>query len=101
MKGGVFLFTKETIAELAELSQLSLDENETAQAATSLNRLWADFLKLQEWCTHEITATTYGTETTNVLRPDTPTTSMSKADALQNGPDSSKGYFRVPQIIED
>lgn len=92
--------TKEIIEKTAYLARLKFDSNEEESIKKDLQEMinWVD--KLQEVDTEGVEPLTHMTVELNSLREDKAEHSISREDALQNGPKHDSKYFRVPKVIK-
>lgn len=91
---------KEEVEKVAELARLDLIEFEKDIFGGQLNTILDYFDKLKEIEISEVEPTSHVSVQRNVFREDQAVSAFSKNDLLQNSPDSKKGCFRVPKIIE-
>jgi aspartyl-tRNA(Asn)/glutamyl-tRNA(Gln) amidotransferase subunit C len=90
---------KGTVEYLAKLSRILLTEEEITRMKTELGTILSYVSQLNE------VETDMTGETFNVLglkdirRNDEVKPSLPKEDVLKNGPETSRGFFRVPKII--
>ena len=92
--------TPEEVRYVAKLARLSLSEAEVAETTRQLDGILSYVEKLGELDTSGVLPTTHALDIRNVLRPDTSGESLPNILALQNAPESLKGHFRVPKVIE-
>jgi aspartyl-tRNA(Asn)/glutamyl-tRNA(Gln) amidotransferase subunit C len=91
---------RKQVEHIAKLSRLSITEEEKDIFGTQLSNILDYIEKLNELDTRDVTPTSHVIELTNVLRDDTPRTSLPLEDALGNAPDRTEKFYRVPKIIE-
>ena len=92
--------TKEEVDKVAQLARLGFTEEEKGKLASQLNSILVYFDKLGELDTTGIEPTFHASTISNVFRDDKVESSISKEESLLNAPDSKRGCFRVPRIIE-
>lgn len=88
------------VQHIEALSMLKLQENEGRLFKAQLNDILLYIEKLSELDTRDIEPTSHVIPLTNVFREDDLTPSLIQAQALHNAPDTLKGFYRVPKIIE-
>lgn len=95
------MINKDEVKRVANLARLRLSEEETTQYQQDLNQILqaADKLKLVD--TEGIEPTAHAIPLRNVLRLDMTSESLGIDQVLKNGPEITKGYFRVPRIMEE
>jgi aspartyl-tRNA(Asn)/glutamyl-tRNA(Gln) amidotransferase subunit C len=92
--------TKEEVDKVAKLARLEFTEEEKGKFTSQLNSILEYFDKLGELDTRGVEATSHASAINNVFRDDEVESSISKEESLMNAPDSKRGCFRVPRIIE-
>ena len=92
--------TREDIENIAYLSRLKLSDEENENLTEQINRLFESVEKLQELETDDVEPTSHVIPVFNVFRKDEVTPSLSREDALANGPEVADGCFVVPRIVE-
>jgi len=85
---------------LAQLSRLSLSEEEKRLFSSQLDSILSYMDKLNELDTRNVSPTFHVISINNVLRDDMLKPSLGREDALSNAPDRTDKFFRVPRIIE-
>ncbi|MBF0473843.1 MAG: Asp-tRNA(Asn)/Glu-tRNA(Gln) amidotransferase subunit GatC [Nitrospirae bacterium] len=89
------------VAHIEALSMLRLESDEAELFKGQLNDILLYIDKLNELDTSDIEPTSHVIPLTNVFREDVLiTSSLPQDQALKNAPDASKGFYRVPKIIE-
>ena len=91
---------RQTIAQLARLSRLELDEHEVERARGQLEQLLAHFDALQELDTDDVASSPYPWPMRLRLRPDEPGETLDPDEVLRNAPATRAGQFLVPKVIE-
>lgn len=89
-----------TVEHVAELAQLSLNEEEKELFRGQLSSILAYAERLQELDTEGIPPTATVLALQNVMRDDEVRPSLSLADVLANAPDVEADCFRVPVVLE-
>jgi aspartyl-tRNA(Asn)/glutamyl-tRNA(Gln) amidotransferase subunit C len=78
---------------------LTLTEEEKSLFAQQLNTILEYINKLNELDTTDVEPTSHVLSLKNVYREDISQLSLSHEEALNNAPDPSEGFYRVPKII--
>ncbi len=94
------MISKEQVKRVADLARLVLTESEMLQQQQDLNQILDAADRLKSVNTTDIEPTAHAIPLTNVTRDDLVVEGLSKNDAVKNGPEVTKGYFKVPQIME-
>ena len=92
--------TREEVLKVAALAKLSITEEEIEEFTRQFNEILEYFNKLNELDTTNVEPTSHVLDLKNVFREDAARPSLEAALTLTNGPDSDRGFFRVPKIIE-
>ena len=87
------------VEKIAKLSMLKLTEEEKSIYGSQLGSILEYINKLNELDTSKIEPTSHVLALDNVSRDDTPGCSLDVEEALQNAPDRSENFYRVPRII--
>jgi aspartyl-tRNA(Asn)/glutamyl-tRNA(Gln) amidotransferase subunit C len=95
------MISREDVEHVAELARLELTAVEKEQFSIQLNAILTYFEKLNELDTSAVEPTTQVIPMSNVLRDDVVQPSLERSKVLQNAPDESHFFFKVPRIIED
>ncbi len=91
---------KDTVKYVAHLSRIELEPEELEMLAGQLKDI-LDFIdKLSKLDTKDIQPTSHILPINNVLRDDSPGSSLPVAQALSNAPQKQEGFFVVPKVIE-
>lgn len=88
------------IEYVALLARLELTDEEKALFSRQLDSIIKYIDKLNELDTTDIEPTSHVLPMKNVFRADELRPSLSRDRALQNAPEESEGFYRVPRIIE-
>ena len=90
-----------TVANVAILSRLELDEKESALYSGQLASILSYIGKLNEVDTKDVLPTSHVLPNLkNVFRKDILKDSLDVSDALSNAPQKEGDLFKVPQVIE-
>ena len=95
------MITKEDVEHVAELARLELTHAENAQFITQLNDILTYFEKLNELDTRDVEPTSHVIPMANIFRGDEVRPSLERSKVLQNAPEESHFFFKVPRIIEE
>jgi len=93
------MIDERTMAKVELLAGLRLSPAERKKMREELAKILAYFQKLQEVPTEGVPPFSPLPGQVNVLREDEPSPSLSQEEALQNAPDRSDDYFRVPPLF--
>lgn len=88
------------VEHIAKLARLQLSDSEKALFGSQLTNILGYVEKLSELDTASVDATSHVLDISNVMRDDKVRPSLEVADALQNAPDHTDKFYRVPKIIE-
>lgn len=93
---------KETIKKLTELSRIGCTEIEQESLLHDLERILAYIEQLQEIDTENVPPCNHVLEgMVNVMREDSPGSSMSREEFLLNAPDRIAGLIRIPSVMRE
>ena len=92
--------TREHVAKVATLSRLSLTDTELDTFTHQLQNILKYVEVLSDVDTDDVEPMVHAIEQQNVFRDDKPLDSLSRENALQNGPNTDGSYFLVPPILE-
>ncbi|MCL5036278.1 MAG: Asp-tRNA(Asn)/Glu-tRNA(Gln) amidotransferase subunit GatC [Chloroflexi bacterium] len=92
--------TEEQVAGVAHLARLELEPEELAVYTEKLGGILEYVDKLQELDTEGIEATFQVVPMSNVFREDESRPGLSVDEVLQNAPERSGDYFKMPPILE-
>jgi len=88
------------VARIARLARLNLSDDELRLFAGQLARILDYFKQIQDLDTRGIEPVAHPWPGTSVLRDDVPAAGLSTAQALANAPQTERGHFRVPRVLE-
>jgi aspartyl-tRNA(Asn)/glutamyl-tRNA(Gln) amidotransferase subunit C len=91
---------RKDLEHIALLARLDLSPEELDAMKIHMDRMLQYVEKLNELDTAEVPPAPSVLDLSNVYRDDTPASSLSPEDALQNAPEKEEGGFRVPQVLE-
>jgi aspartyl-tRNA(Asn)/glutamyl-tRNA(Gln) amidotransferase subunit C len=92
--------TKDTIAKIAHLSRLEVDEKQAESMSASLTDILNWVEKLNELDTEHVAPLFTMSEEVNVLREDEIGEHLPHDRALKLAPKKDSDYFRVPKVLE-
>ena len=92
--------TKDDVTKVAALARLAISDKEADLYTVQLARILSHINKLSELDTTGVEATSYTVPLRPVMREDVAREPLDREKALGNAPESAKGCFKVPQIIE-
>jgi aspartyl-tRNA(Asn)/glutamyl-tRNA(Gln) amidotransferase subunit C len=95
------MITQEDVEHVAELARLELTAAEKEQFIAQLNQILTYMEKLNELDTTGVEPTSHVIPLSNVLREDEVRPSLDREAVLQNAPEESHFFFKVPRIIEE
>jgi aspartyl-tRNA(Asn)/glutamyl-tRNA(Gln) amidotransferase subunit C len=95
------MIERKDVDHVARLARLALTDAELEKMREQLNGILAYIEKLNALDTASVEPTSHAVPVLNVMRDDEPAACLSQDEALQNAPDRSGAFFRVPRIIED
>jgi len=90
----------ETIARMAHLARLDVNENEQDSLLKDMNNILHFMEKLNELDTSEVEPLIYLTDEYNVFRKDEIRSEVQPAEALKNAPEHDGVYFHVEKVID-
>ncbi|MFD2169801.1 Asp-tRNA(Asn)/Glu-tRNA(Gln) amidotransferase subunit GatC [Tumebacillus lipolyticus] len=92
--------TLKDVEHIANLSRLTLTEEEKVKMADQLGKILEFAGELQELDVQNVAPTTHSLPLKNVLREDVSREWLSQEEALSHAPDKENGQFRVPAVME-
>ena len=91
---------KEIVEHVASLARLEFEDEEKEMYINQLNSILTYMEKLDELDTTEIPSTSHAINLANVFREDLVIESLGSEKSLYNAPETDRGFFKVPKIIE-
>ena len=91
--------TDDQVRSVARLSRLRLSDEEIHHFAGQLSAVLDYVSKLNELHLDQIEPMAHAADVANVLRADEPGPAMSVDQVLQNAPDVSEPFFKVPKVL--
>lgn len=92
--------TRQEVEHVATLARLKLDDAEITMFTGQMDAILSYVDKLAELDTGNIIPTSHAVPMENAFRCDEIRPSMGTEMALANAPESTEGFFKVPQVIE-
>lgn len=92
--------TNDDVRYVAKLARLQIEEGELARYSQQLSTILGHIDKLSQLDLSDVEPTSHVLKLANVMREDVSRPSLTRDDALANGPEVESGAFRVPQILE-
>lgn len=91
---------EETLAKIAHLSRLEIDEKETDKMLRDMSNMLTFVEKLNEVNTDGVEPLTTMSHEVNALREDVVKQDLTHPEVLQNAPKKDAEFFRVPKVLE-
>lgn len=91
---------EETLAKIAHLSRLEIDEKETDKMLRDMSNMLTFVEKLNEVNTDGVEPLTTMSHEVNALREDVVKQDLLHTEVLQNAPKKDAEFFRVPKVLE-
>jgi aspartyl-tRNA(Asn)/glutamyl-tRNA(Gln) amidotransferase subunit C len=91
---------KEEIEYLGNLAKIGLTEDEKAQFAEELDKIIYYISQLSEVPTEKVSPVWHVLPVTNVFRKDEVKNSTEREKLLENAPEKTDRFFKVPKIIK-
>ena len=88
------------ILKLEKLSRLELSEDQRLKMQADLSKMLGMVQKLDELDLKDIKPLLHMTERSNVTRVDEVKNHIDTSTAMENAPDSTAEYFKVPKVIK-
>jgi aspartyl-tRNA(Asn)/glutamyl-tRNA(Gln) amidotransferase subunit C len=95
------MITRADVEHVAELARLELTAAEKEQFIAQLNSILTYIEQLGELNTAGVEPTSHVLPMSNVFRDDEVRPSLDRDQVLQNAPQESHFFFKVPRIIEE
>lgn len=95
------MIARQDVEHVAELARLELTPEERERFSAQLNEILTYIDKLNELDTTQVEPTSHVIPMANVWRDDEVRPSLDRELVLQNAPDTSHFFFKVPRIIEE
>ena len=91
---------KDTVAKIAHLARLEVNEQETENMVTDMTKILDFMAKLNEVDTSNVEPLIYMTSEVNTLREDVVRQEITHEEALFNAPEQDGKHFLVAKVIE-
>jgi aspartyl-tRNA(Asn)/glutamyl-tRNA(Gln) amidotransferase subunit C len=88
------------VDHVARLARLALTEEERERLRSQLPVILEHAERVQEVAAEHVPATSHPIPLSNVFREDEPEPTLSQEEALAGAPETEKGQFKVPRIVE-
>jgi aspartyl-tRNA(Asn)/glutamyl-tRNA(Gln) amidotransferase subunit C len=88
------------VEKIAELARLNLTPEEKNKFTKQFNIILEYFNKLNELDTSRIEPLSHTLDISNIFREDQVQPSLPVEKVLENAPDKTGNYFKVPKVIE-
>ena len=88
------------VDHVARLARLALTEEERERLRSQLPVILEHAERVQEVAAEDVPATSHPIPLSNVFREDEPEPTLSQEEALAGAPETEKGQFKVPRIVE-
>ena len=96
------VLSRAEVAHLARLARLAVDDAELDRFAVQLQSVLTAVATVREVAeAADVPPMTHAVPTTDVLRPDVVTPSLTREEALAGAPAAEDGRFRVPRILDE
>lgn len=92
--------TKQDVEYVAKLARLKLSEKEKEKFAKQLDQILKYVDKLNESDTEKVKPTSHVLPLKNVFRKDKIGKSLKVEKVLENAPEKTRGFFKVPKVID-
>jgi len=94
------IISKDDVLKVAHLARIELSREELDLFSGQLESVLEFIEKLKKADISSVQPMSHILDIQNVLRADIPRESLPNALVLKNAPESLKGHFRVPKVIE-
>ncbi len=91
--------TLKDLDKIAHLARLSLKEEEKEKFLGQVNQILQYMEKLNEVDTNGVEPLSHSMDLINVMRDDVKKESLPQQKALENAPQKSDEFFRVPKVV--
>ena len=92
--------SKKELQNLAKLSHLQLDEEESDALVLELSKVLEYFSSLQEIDTKNVKISGHPLKIVNTYRADKISDSMKTEDVLKNAPQRNKNFFKIKKVLD-
>lgn len=91
---------EKTVRHVADLAMLRLNDAEVKRMAVDLASILEYVRQLEQPDTADVLPTAHPLAVKNVFRADVVTPGLTAEQALHNAPQQQKGFFRVPNVLD-
>ena len=91
--------TVKDVEYVAKLARLEFTQDEKEKFTHQLNEILGYMEKLNQLDTSNVEPLSHVVEHTNVMREDKVSPSLPQEEVLQNAPDKTEKYLKVPRVI--
>jgi aspartyl-tRNA(Asn)/glutamyl-tRNA(Gln) amidotransferase subunit C len=88
------------VDHVARLARLALTDEERERLRSQLPVILEHAERVQEVAAEDVPATSHPIPLRNVFREDEPEPTLSQDEALAGAPETERGQFKVPRIVE-
>ena len=88
------------VDHVARLARLALTDEERERLRSQLPVILEHAERVQEVAAEDVPATSHPIPLGNVFREDEPEPTLSQDEALAGAPETERGQFKVPRIVE-
>jgi aspartyl-tRNA(Asn)/glutamyl-tRNA(Gln) amidotransferase subunit C len=88
------------VDHVARLARLALTDEERERLRSQLPVILEHAERVQEVAAEDVPATSHPIPLRNVFREDEPEPTLSQDEALAGAPETKRGQFKVPRIVE-
>lgn len=88
------------VEHVARLARLALTDEERERFRSQLGVILEHAERVREVAAEDVQPTSHPIPMKNVLRDDEPEPTLSQEEALAGAPETEKGQFKVPRIVE-
>lgn len=88
------------VDHVARLARLALTDEERERFRSQLGVILEHAERVREVAAEDVQPTSHPIPMKNVLRDDEPEPTLSQEEALAGAPETEKGQFKVPRIVE-
>ncbi|MFQ5516164.1 MAG: Asp-tRNA(Asn)/Glu-tRNA(Gln) amidotransferase subunit GatC [Acidimicrobiia bacterium] len=89
------------IAKVARLARLELSPEELDHYGTQLKDILEHAAAVQQLATEDVPPTSHPMDMVNAFRRDETRPPLHREDILDQAPDATDGFFRVPRILDE
>ena len=94
------VLTLQDVEHVAELARLELTDEDKDLFREQLSTILEYVERLNQLDVSDIPPTATVLPVHSIMREDEPSSSLQRESLLENAPESERGYFRVPAVLE-